>query len=147
MRNILCNLLQNYPFLRHRKCAKTQSLTKSHNKYFELLWIKWKHRYPYIDICVSFLWRLRHINKSPSGTRLKLCRISFHDISFFCAQKTSKKQIISHKINIYFSIFWRKFQYIDIIYSQNNGTSQQVEVQKRFRIFLPSTCQILMSTY
>ena len=45
----------------------------------------------------------------------------------------STNQVILQQINVNFSTFCRKFQYIDIIYSKNNGTSQQVEVQKRFR--------------
>ena len=45
----------------------------------------------------------------------------------------STNQVTFQQINVNFSTFCRKFQYIDIIYSQNNGTSQQVEVQKRFR--------------
>ena len=48
----------------------------------------------------------------------------------------STNQVIFQQINVNFSTFCRKFQYLDIIYSQNNGTSQQVEVQKRFRRIL-----------
>ena len=55
----------------------------------------------------------------------------------------STNQGIFQQINVHFSTFCRKFQYFDIIYSQNNGTSQQVEVQKRFRsyrVVALSTC-------
>ena len=48
----------------------------------------------------------------------------------------STNQVIFQQININFSTFCRKFQYIDIIYSRNNATRQQVEVQKRFRIIV-----------
>ena len=54
-------------------------------------------------------------------------------IFFFMRKKMSTNQVIFQQINVNFSIFCGKFQYIDIIYYQNNGTSQQVEVQKRFR--------------
>ena len=55
----------------------------------------------------------------------------------------STKGEIFQEINIHFSSFCRKFKYVDIIFSLNKWTSQQMEVQKRFRRKLSRSNEIL----